>query len=276
MTFLNAVIAAVIKGFCTFMPLSEEGHLFLLDNWFNIEAPQSAAFDFTISLVLLIVLAVLYGNLIWPMLRSVVELLVSIFTGKEPSKEDKPYRTVSFMAFLAALSFFMVSFFTRGLAVPTEISVSLLLIVTGFIFSYSKAGKRNYRSVDSMMFYEAIICGAAAGLSSFNGIAFTAVMMFVMTLFRFDSEFSVSYTFVTYAIILLERTIVSGINLTDRIAETALSDIPVLLLCAVIVFVLSVLSVKLLIRTVKKKRSHLVSYYLGILGLAGIIIYFIR
>jgi len=75
MTFWQAILLGLVQGLTEFLPVSSSGHLFLLENYFNI---NSGSLSFEISLHLATLLAVFIY--FWPTIKSLSKKTIFLIT----------------------------------------------------------------------------------------------------------------------------------------------------------------------------------------------------
>lgn len=130
MTYLQAIILAIIEGITEFLPVSSTGHMVIASSLMGIEADEFVKM-FTIAIQFGAILSVLV--LYWKRFLKSVDFYFKLFVGFLPA---------------AVLGFFLADQIDRFLESPITVAVSLILggIVLLFVDDWFRHGEKKHDS----------------------------------------------------------------------------------------------------------------------------------
>ncbi len=133
MTWIGAIILAVVAGVTEIFPVSGSGHLYIFEKLLGLELSQAdfLAYRGVLHLGIGVALLLFYHKRIGEMLRE----LLSLFVGNQPNprKRAVPFpRRLLLLLVLSCLPMFL-SLFLNGLRLRVENSDEVLLFVSGFL-----------------------------------------------------------------------------------------------------------------------------------------------
>ena len=247
----NIILLAIIQGITEWLPVSSSGHLALAQEFFHIKA--SVLFDLSLHIGSLVALLVF--------LRNDIQRLVRALFGKE--KEGQKLLFFIFLAtlFTALIVFplksYFLSFFKNTLAIGIALFITgILLFITKFI----KEENKNIGLKDS------IIIGIAQGIAFIPGISRSGSTISAALFRGINKEEAVKFSF------LLFIPAVLGAFLLQLKETGPLEEVNSLLLGMILSFIVSYLSIHLLLKIIRKHKFHYFAYYCFAIGIITILL----
>ena len=163
MNVLETTLLGIIQGATEFLPVSSSGHIYLLEEFFNLENSLSLALYLHVGTLLAVF--VYYR-------KDIIALVVGFVTMLGTREVTRPGKEAWLLS-LATLSTFPTGFLIY-LFISTNITlflVGMTLIMTAFLIvtsEYLARNNTNYRSLDTK---RALILGLVQGMSVLPGIS---------------------------------------------------------------------------------------------------------
>ncbi len=264
MTYLNAVILGAVQGLAEFLPVSSSGHLAVLQNFMDLgEIPL--LFDILLHIATLGVVFIVFWDRIWRIIKSLIRRI----TGKSEDEDRENIRL--FLVILLATVFtgvlgLVIEKFDVGRNVK---AVFILFIVTGIILilSRKREGKETYGTAGVK---HGIITGLAQGIGVLPGISRSGITISAALFSGMNREQAGEFSFLLSIPAILGALV---LQLKDAGSLFGSVSAGVVVSGMISAFVVGLVSLKLLIKLVKKGNLYYFSFYLIPLGIAGLIFY---
>lgn len=264
MTYFNSIILGSVQGLAEFLPVSSSGHLAVIQHFMNLgEIPL--LFDVLLHIATLFVVCIVF----YKRIRDIVISLIHLITGKK-SETDKENLHLFKIIILATV-------FTGGLGLIIEKFhveqyvgvVYFLFIVTGTILLLSRKwnGKDDYAALGTK---HGVLTGIAQGFGVLPGISRSGITISAALLSGMTREKAGEYSFLISIPAILGALILQLKDAGDLIGSVSPGIIAAGMISA---FVVGLISLKILIRLIKKGNLFYFSFYLIPLGIIGLIFF---
>lgn len=273
MTYLQAIILGLIQGVAEFLPISSSGHLDLIQNLFNISAPDF--YDVLLHFGTLIAVFIYYWNYIVDMIMEFFRGCRAIAIPAYRDEETPPARRMVLLVIIATLPLVVVLPIKDKIEAlgSSNLFIGGMLLITGvllFVADRMAKGKKTERTATIL---DALVVGCSQAIATVPGLSRSGTTI-AAGLFRgYKREFAVRFSF------LLSLPAVLGANLLSLIDAIQVgvdaSQIPVYLVGVVIAGVAGYFSIRILENLTKKGRFGSFSYYCWVVGAVAIICSFV-
>ena len=253
MSYFDAIILGIVQGLTEFLPVSSSGHLVLVQELLGINQP-GIAFELVLHLGTLIAVFVYFRAAIWRL---------SLAACGKGSTDDRKMILWLIIGTIPAgvLGIALKDFFEQAFASP--VSTSWELIITGGILLSTRFVRQGSRPVT---FWPAFVMGCGQAIAIMPGISRSgttiAAGLFVGVKPAQVAEFS----------FLLSIPAVAGAILldVDEIAHVSADLVAPYALGTLVAMVLGLLSVYVVLATVKRGKFDYFAYYCFAAGALGL------
>lgn len=251
MEWLKSLIYGLVEGISEWLPISSTGHLIILERFIPLEISSSFRPFFLVAIQLGAVLAaLLYFSrfLLSQSLKSNWMLLIKILISCLP-------------AAVVGLFFddFIDAYFYHYAV------VSLMLVLFGVVFLYVDESPNSRKTLEQIGYGDAFVIGLFQLLSAvFPGVSRSGATIIGGLKRGLSRKVAAEYTFIMSIPVMLGASLLKLIKLEETPTE---SEIQILLIGAITAFVISLLTIRALIRFVQKNSFRIFGYYRIILGL---------
>lgn len=244
MTIWIAILLGLVQGITEFLPVSSSGHLVLLENIFGIQN-NIILFDVILHVATLLAVVIVYR-------KSILELIKHPFSDKMQKLVFATLPTL--IIALIFKNFFENSF--SGNLLPLGFFITAIFLIIAQIVSQKEY---QYRTLS---FGNAIVAGMFQGLAIMPGISRSGSTITSLIVQGVRREQSAEFSFLLSIPIILASLLYECLKL-----KTTTVTIPIS--CFVIAFLVAlvcgILSIKLMLKVVKKAKYWGFSAYLLIL-----------
>ncbi|PIN77731.1 UDP-diphosphatase [Candidatus Woesearchaeota archaeon CG10_big_fil_rev_8_21_14_0_10_34_12] len=241
---LNEVILAIVQGITEFLPVSSSGHLALVSNLIS----QPNLFFFT-ALHLASLLAVLIFT------RDEIKHLI---------KFDKDYRKIWIFLIIATIPSGIVGYYFKDVVEKSFSSFFFLgfaFIFTGFVLFRTRT-TNPHKVLNSK---NSLLIGLSQALALFPGISRSGMTISTGLFSGIDREKAVKFSFLMFVPVCLGAFV---LELGSFYLNSSL------LVAFILCFLVSLLSLNVLIKIVKKNYLWVFSFYCFLIGILSFIVYF--
>lgn len=245
MSYLYAIILGIVQGLTEFLPVSSSGHLVLLNRIFNIQEE----FMFTtiiLHLATLFAIVAIYYKEIWEIIK-------------------KPFGKKAVLIYLSMIPTIILVFIFKSFLEKSFNGsyLSIFFIITAILLAIVQifAKKKSDKPIDSKT---ALLMGFSQGMAVFPGISRSGATISAGLLSGKNKDEVASFSFI------MSIPVVIGSMLYEIIFHTKeITNIAVLptLVAFVFAFVFGIISIKLMLKIVKKANYFYFSGYLILLSM---------
>ncbi len=270
MNLVEAIILGIFQGVAEFLPISSSGHLVLLQNLFNIKE-GNLFFAEMLHFGTLVSIVIVYFHDIYNIVVDMLKLLGNIIKGKLP-KRLSDYQKLGLFIIVGSIPTAIIGLSLEDYfenLYTSIIPIGIAFIITGLLLWIAEKNVFKNKDINTMKYGDAIFIGTFQGIAIIPGISRSGSTI-VAGLFRgLDKSFATEYSFLlalpaTFGAFLL------GIRGVIKSEIDVAIDFP-LIIGVVLSTIVGIVSIKLLMRLIKKGKLYYFSYYLWILGALTII-----
>ncbi|MEW8973461.1 MAG: undecaprenyl-diphosphate phosphatase [Tissierellaceae bacterium] len=270
MSLIEAIVLGVFQGIAEFLPISSSGHLVLLQNLFNI-TEGNLFFAEMLHFGTLISIIVVYFSDILNIVVDMLKLLGNLIRRKKITRLSD-YQKLGLLIIVGSIPTAIIGLSLEDFfeSLYTSIlPIGIAFIVTGFLLWIAEKKTFQNKNIKNMTFLDSIFIGTFQGIAIVPGISRSGSTI-VAGLFRgLDKSFATEYSFLlalpaTFGAFLLGiRDVVKG-------GSGVSIDLPLIIGVALSTIV-GIISIKLLMKLIKRNKLYYFSYYLWILGALTIV-----
>lgn len=252
MTYLQALIIAIIEGITEFLPVSSTGHMILADSLMKIQDKEFAkTFEIVIQLGAIFSVVIVYLKRFFKGIYIYLKLFIAFL----------PTGIVGLLAY-KTIKHYLFNPFT----------VSISLIVGGVVLilldkrTATKTSK--YTHIEDISYGGAFKIGLIQCLSMIPGVSRAAATIFGGVFSGFDRKQAAEFSFLLAVPTMLAA---SGYDLLKEKDNIHSEDIKILLFGGFVAFVVAIFAIKAFIAFLNKYGFKHFGYYRIVLGLLFII-----
>lgn len=278
MTFLEAIILAVIQGVAEYLPVSSSGHIAIINSLIDPAGAVSdhLLFDAFLHLGSLVAVCVIYRKDIAKMLKSTFQLVrgdMVLTTFGNPSAGSA--RQLLFIAVATAPMLIMLILNKFAVKLFTMLGfIGFAFIVNGIILfvttRYIKPGTKQF---NKMTVLDAFIIGISQMCASLPGISRTGITVNVGMARGLTKSYSIKFSLLLAVPVMLGAIIIRFVGALS--AGINWSLFPMYLVGFVISGLFSFVSIRLLDWIFSKQKGDYFAYYSIGVGLLALIFAFI-
>jgi len=269
-SWIEALFLGILQGLTEFLPVSSSGHLVLAENFLKVN-PPGITLEIYFHLGTLLAIIAIFRREIGKILVSLAHIFK---TGKHRRREDPYLRLLGFLLLGTIPIALMGGLFREGIGRLFECPriVSLMLIITGIILWATKRLKVGRREIHRLNIRDTIGIGLAQAIALIPGISRSG-MTISCGLFRGLSKDS-AYRF---SFLLAIPAIIGAAGLEFRsLSAISTENLYPLLIGTMAAFLSGLVALRILLSIVKKGKFSFFAYYLWFVGLASLVISYIK
>lgn len=247
MSYIQAIIIAIIEGLTEFLPVSSTGHMILAQSLMKVQDPEFAkTFEVVIQLGAIMAVVLVYIKRFFVGINIYLKLFVAFL----------PTGVIGFLAYKAIKHY---------LFNPFTVSISLIVggVVLILLDKWSAQKRSEYKEVEDISYVGAIKIGLIQCLSMIPGVSRAAATIFGGVFSGFDRKQAAEFSFL---LAIPTMFAASGYDLLKEKDNIHSEDITVLLLGGFVAFLVAILAVKGFIAFLNKYGFKHFGYYRIILG----------
>lgn len=247
MTYLQALIIAIIEGLTEFLPVSSTGHMILADSLMKIKDGNFAkTFEIVIQLGAIMAVLLLYIRRFFVSLNIYLKLAAAFL----------PTGIVGFLAY-KTIKHYLFNPFT----------VSLALILGGIVLilldKWSARGESKYKDTEEISFSGAFKIGLFQCLSMIPGVSRAAATIFGGIFAGFSRSQAAEFSFL---LAIPTMFAASGLDLIEERDNINSDNIKILLFGGFVAFLVAIAAVKAFISFLNRFGFKYFGYYRIALG----------
>jgi undecaprenyl-diphosphatase len=247
MTFIQAIIIAIIEGITEFLPVSSTGHMILAQSLMDVKDPEFAkTFEIVIQLGAILAVLLLYIKRFFVGINIYLKLLVAFLpTG-----------------IIGLLAYKMIKHYLFN---PFTVSISLILggVILILLDKWSAEKKSEYKEVEDITYSGAIKIGLIQCVSMVPGVSRAAATIFGGIFSGFDRKQAAEFSFL---LAIPTMFAASGYDLLKEKDNIHSDDVTILLLGGLVAFLVALFAVKAFVSFLNKYGFKHFGYYRIILG----------
>ena len=248
MTYLQALIIAIIEGLTEFLPVSSTGHMILADSLMKIQDQEFAkTFEIVIQLGAILAVLLIYIKRFLVGINIYVKLLVAFL----------PTGIIGLLAYKTIKAY---------LFNPFTVSISLIAggIILILLDKWSEQKKSEYKNVEDISFKGALKIGFIQCFSMIPGVSRAAATIFGGIFSGFDRKQAAEFSFL---LAIPTMFAASGYDLLKEKDNIHSEDLKLLLFGALVAFIVAIFAVKAFISFLNKYGFKHFGWYRIVLGI---------
>lgn len=275
MTLLKAIILAIVQGITEFLPISSSGHLAVLQILFNVKE-GNVFFSQVLHFGTLLSILLVYHKLVYKMIVEFFKMIGALIKREKITLNH--YQKLALYIIIATIPTVIIALFIEKFL--DQLYMSLLLIGLCFIITavmiyfidlnlYNKDTKR----ITQAGVPKVLAIGAVQGVAALPGISRSGSTIFISHALGINKKDAVDFSFLLAIPAMLGGFI---LGLKDVFKENAVVSFDANAIIGLVVsFITGILAIRLIKVLVKKKKFHVFSYYLVVLGIVCIVASFL-
>ncbi len=274
MSFLYAVIMGIIQGLTEFLPVSSSGHLAIFQILFGVESP-GLLFDVLLHIGTLIAVFLCFYKDIWMMIKELFLMIGDLFRGKK-KVVNNTYRKMDLLVIVATIPTGIIGVFDSDLvekAGKILIFPGICLIITGLILLLADRLPDGDKTPKKTSYPNAFLIGIAQGVATLPGISRSGSTITACLFSGFQRNYAVKFSFIL-SIPAILGSLVFELSDIDKAAISG-SDVFCYIVGTAVAAVVGYISIKLMLRIVRRKKFLPFAIYCFAIGAASVIGYFL-
>ena len=270
---LQAILYGIIEGITEWLPVSSTGHLIILNQWFKINETYGnefwSFFEVVIQLGAILAVIVAFFKILWPF-------------GKSKTKEEKNITWKLLLHIIIACipaAVIGLIFEITGLSDKLDNNawiVAATLIIYGIFFIVIEMLNKNKEfkitSVYNFTWKTALIIGIAQILALIPGTSRSGITILSAMLIGVNREESAKFSFLLSIPIMLGASLVKTYSFVTSGVSMSGEMIVFLIIGLVVAFVVSIITIKWLLKFINNHDFKSFGIYRIILGIILIIL----
>ena len=263
---LKAILFGIVEGITEWLPISSTGHMILLNDLIHLNVSKEFynLFEVVIQLGAILAVVIIYFKTIWPFgaktkrqSRAVINLWGKIIVACLPA---------------AVIGILFDDWLDEHLY--NSFVVALMLIIYGIIFiviETKEIGTRDTKKLSAITYKQALGIGAFQLLSLIPGTSRSGSTIIGGLEIGLDRKVATNFTF------YLSIPVMAGASLLKLIKfgfNFTASELTILLVGMLTAFIVSIISIKFLLKYIKNNDFKAFGYYRIILGII-VLLYFL-
>ncbi len=292
MTLLQSILMGIIQGLTEFLPVSSSGHLALFKALFGFEASSGILFDVMLHLGTLAAIFVVYYKDIAQLILEGFSILRDLFINlgrllqnlfikgtrrKYIHVMEGAYRRFVWLVLISTvptgiLGILLKDFIER--ASDNTLIPGICLLVTAVILFVSdriRAGKKNAQTAT---IGDAVTIGVVQGIATLPGISRSGSTITAALACGFSRKFAVKYSFIMSIPAILGAAVLELKDLSEALADP--TPFWYYLVGMAVSAVVGYVCIRLMLVIVNRRRFTWFSVYCAIVGVASVVLYFLR
>jgi undecaprenyl-diphosphatase len=265
MDVMSAFLLGAVQGLTEFFPISSSGHLVLSQNTLGFKEPE-VFFDICLHIGSLIAIFAVFWKDIMGFALGGVRLPLALFRRERRlAMEERAFLFVFLGSIPTALIGLLAKDFLESMFASIP-AVSINLLITGtFLWFTRYSSPRNPKNIGRMHWMDAVVIGCAQGLAIAPGISRSGATISCGLFLGMERDLAVRFSFLLVIPALLGAFVLEG-----RHADfTHMEFLPVFVGAGTAALT-GYITLKILLRTVRKGSIFVFAPYCWLLGAVGL------
>lgn len=275
---LKLIFISIIQGIAEVLPISSSAHVFIVQEALNLSdlLGNSMLLMVLLHFGSLVAVIIYYRKNIWSILKSTCRYLFKKDREEETKENSKIFLYLVIATIPAAIAGVIYSALELDNYLLNLYVVFSLLIVTGIILFTSKfiVGKK---SIKEAKWYNALFIGCFQVIGVLPGISRSGITIYGGKVNKINDEDSANFAFLMFVPITLGSFLFECFSLTKKavlnepIMMATSGSVIGLVLGVIIAGFVTYLSLKYLLKFIKKGKLYWFSIYCVLVGIIGLI-----
>jgi len=267
MTLLEAIFLGFLQGVTEFLPVSSSGHLVISEHLLGVKQANSVFFEVVVHFgTLCAIIAVYY--------QEIAKLLAFVFVPSNRKQlsleESKNTANLLLLIVLATIPTALIGIFFRDTfktLFDVPIAVGIALLITGSLLLCTTFAKPKEKNFSNVKWYKGIGVGLMQGISITPGISRSGSTIAIGMFLGIDRTTAANFSFLM-AVPAILGAMVTQIKNISEIGSIGIINAASGFVAS---FIFGYVSLKLLLKIVRKGKLHYFAYYCFALGILTLI-----
>ncbi len=285
MNILKALLMGLIQGVTEFLPVSSSGHLAIFRHILKLELDSGNYFDVLLHMGTLAAVIVVFREDIWGMLREFWGMLLTVFANllifikRRRGDNRYTYLKVVNSSYRKLVLMVLISTVPTGilgiagnelveLASGTLWIVGLFLILTSVLLFLADRHPDGRLRVRDASYSGAFIMGIAQGVATMPGLSRSGTTIAAGLMMGYNKKLAVKYSFIMSIPAIIGAMVVKIGDLKNEAFGSA--NLPGYILGTVVAFGVGIVSLKYMLKLIRRKRYIGFSIYCLVIGLVAV------
>lgn len=272
MSYLEAVLQAILQGLTEFLPVSSSGHLSLFQHFTGNSGETGVFFSLMLHLGTLIAVFIAFRKTIWQLILELFSMIWDILRGKFSWKERSGYRNMLVMLIIACvpmvLTLLLKDFYTAFSADSNILWEGIFFLITAaLMFAGDRCVKGKKGPGEVKPGAAGIVGITQAVLAPLPGVSRSGSTISAGLLCGFDRETAVQFSFILGIPAILGGSLSEILDLqAGDLQAVGLGQILVGVVVSAVVGLLAIKMVDFIVKTDKFK------YFVWYTALLGVVV----
>lgn len=270
---LKYIILAVIQGISEVLPISSSGHIIIFQNLFNLDTSNLSTAIFLHIGSLLAVIVFYYA-----FLKQTIKNSYQYCFKKERNNETKNSIKLFINLLISIIPAGIVGLLFKQQIesiFSTTLSVGICLIVTGILLLILTR-KSGTKTINDITPRDALIIGLFQAIGVLPGVSRSGITTIGGKVSKLKNEDAINYAFLLFIPIALGTGILEVVELINGKLILSEQELVLNLIGVIVSFIVTYFALKWILKLIKKGKFHYFSFYCFLIGIAAIIMFFIK
>lgn len=286
MEIWKAALMGIVQGVAEFLPVSSSGHLNVFKEILNLDLEQGGLlFDVMLHFGTLIAIFIAFHKDIGKMIVEGIGIIRDFFyniglwfknRGAGEKKEyrkvvEGAYRKFVMLVVVATIPTGIIGYFLQDIiemAGGSLLVPGICFLITAVLLLMSDFYKNGTKRPNQISYIEGVITGTAQGIATLPGLSRSGTTIAAALLCGFEKNFAVRYSFImsipaVLGAVVLELKDIGKVALTSQ-------DIMAYSVGTLVALIVGLLSIRLMLSFIRKKKLWGFSIYCFLLGVTAI------
>lgn len=270
---LKYIILAVVQGISEVLPISSSGHIIIFQNIFNLDTSNLSTAIFLHIGSLLAVVVFYYA-----FLKQTIKNSYLYCFKKERNNETKNSIKLIINLLISIIPAGIVGLLFKQQIesiFSTTLSVGICLIVTGILLLILTR-KSGTKTINDITPRDALIIGLFQAIGVLPGVSRSGITTIGGKVSKLKSEDAINYAFLLFIPIALGTGVLEVVELINGKLILSEQELVLNLIGVIVSFIVTYFALKWILKLIKKGKLHYFSFYCFLIGIAAIIMFFIK
>ncbi|MBW1973653.1 MAG: undecaprenyl-diphosphate phosphatase [Deltaproteobacteria bacterium] len=266
---VTSLLLGIIQGLTEFLPISSSGHLVIIQKFFP---PKSSNLFFDVMLHFGTLMAVLFyfRKDLYLIFSNLFIFLRDFLKNKKLNLKQSPYILLFFFIIIGSIPAGLIGFFLENwietLFIKPQV-VGITFLITGFILFGTKFASSKKKGIEEMKIIDSFFIGLAQAAALLPGISRSGTTISTGIFLGFKKDFAFNFSFLLSIPAVLGATFFEFFHVTFFQKE----EIAGIIIGTLSAAFTGYLTLKLLIKIIRKGKFYYFSYYCFLAGIFTIL-----
>jgi len=269
MSIFQAIVLGIVQGLTEFLPISSSAHLTLVPWALGWELP-SLSFDTVLHLGTLVAVTTFFWH-------DIVSLLSAWWQSVRTRRLDTAEARVAWLIIVGTIPAALAGYFLEDVVseiLGTPVIIACILMVTGILLFVCDRLGRKERTLQEINLKDALAVGLGQACAIFPGLSRSGTTMAAGLLCGLTGEDAARFSF----LLALPITLGATLQQSYKLISAGLENVAIgpLVVGPLVAMVTGYLAIRLLLGYVRAHSLRPFAYYCWAVGLAGLVLAWVR